>query len=297
MDFVDALWTAVGAGLILMMLADVFHTLLYPHGSGPVCRTIMRASWLLTRNLRGRARTLSAPVSLVAVIAAWTGLAILGWALLYLPHLPDGFVYGEGVPQQGDFAEAVYISMGSLSTVGYGEIVAGPPLLRLLAGLQSITGFALLTATVSWFLQLFPALTRRRTLAHQLNLMREAGGRDGIAGLDPTHSAALIESLAGSVAMVSVDLSSFRESYYFREVEQRSSLAATVAYAQDLASEATLSDNTELRFAGRMLHASLEDLAAVLRGKFGHSGETSSAVFDSYALHHRHRQEHARNGQ
>jgi hypothetical protein len=234
---------------------------------------------------------------LVAVIAAWTGLAILGWALLYLPHLPGGFVYGEGVPQQGDFAEAVYISMGSLSTVGYGEIVAGPPLLRLLAGLQSITGFALLTATVSWFLQLFPALTRRRTLAHQLNLMREAGGRDGIAGLDPTHSAALIESLAGSVAMVSVDLSSFRESYYFREVEQRSSLAATVAYAQDLASEAKLSDNTELRFAGRMLHASLEDLAAVLRGKFGHSGETSSAVFDSYALHHRHRQEHARNGQ
>ncbi|MDF9749462.1 potassium channel family protein [Arthrobacter sp. ES3-54] len=296
MDFVDALWTAVGAGLILMMLADVFHTLLYPHGSGPVCRTIMRAFWLLTRSFRGRAGTLSAPVSLVAVIAAWTGLAILGWALLYLPHLPGGFVYGEGVPQQGDFAEAVYISMGSLSTVGYGEIVAGPPLLRLLAGLQSITGFALLTATVSWLLQLFPALTRRRTLAHQLNLMREAGGQEGIAGLDPTHSAALIESLARSVATVSVDLSSLRESYYFREVEQRSSLAATVAYAQDLSSEAKLSDNTELRFAGRMLHASLDDLAAVLRGKFGHSGETSSAVFDSYALHHRHRQEHARTG-
>ena len=64
--------------------------------------------------------------------------------------------------------------------------------------------FALLTATVSWFLQLFPALTRRRTLAHQLNLVREAGGQAGIAGLDPTHSAALIEPLAASVATVSV---------------------------------------------------------------------------------------------
>ena len=127
--------------------------------------------------------------------------------------------------------------------------------------------------------------------------MREAGGQEGIAGLDPTHSAGLIEALARSVATVSVDLSSFRESYYFREVEQRSSLPATVAYAQDLASEAQLSDNTELRFAGRMLHASLEDLAAVLRGKFGHPGDTSSAVFDSYAVHHRHRQDHARNGQ
>jgi hypothetical protein len=79
MDFVGALWTAVGAGLILVMLADVFHTLLYPHGSGPVCRTIMRAFWLPARSFRGRAGTLSAPVSLVAVIAAWTGLAVLGW--------------------------------------------------------------------------------------------------------------------------------------------------------------------------------------------------------------------------
>lgn len=36
MDFEETLWTALGAGLILLMLADVFHTLLYPHGSGPV---------------------------------------------------------------------------------------------------------------------------------------------------------------------------------------------------------------------------------------------------------------------
>lgn len=48
MDFEDALWTVLGAGLILLMLADVFHTLLYPHGSGPVCRTIMRGFWLLS---------------------------------------------------------------------------------------------------------------------------------------------------------------------------------------------------------------------------------------------------------
>lgn len=111
----DALWTVVGAGLIVLMLQDVFHTLLYPHGSGPVCRTIMHGFWFLSRSLRGRAGTLAAPVALVAVIGAWTGLAVVGWALLYLPYPPGGFVYGYGVPQHGDFAEAVYISMGNLS--------------------------------------------------------------------------------------------------------------------------------------------------------------------------------------
>ncbi|WP_332760368.1 potassium channel family protein [Pseudarthrobacter sp.] len=289
MDFEDALWTVLGAVLILLMVADVFHTLLYPHGSGPVCRTIMRGFWLLSR-LRGRASTIAAPLAMAAVIGAWAGLAVMGWALLYLPHLPDGFVYESGVPQRGDFVEAVYISMVTLSTVGYGEIVAGHPLLRLVTASQAVTGFGLLTATVSWILQTYPALSRRRALAHRLNLFRDAAGPEGASSLDPRHAAGLLESLAGNVASVSIDLLSFHETYYFHEVEQRGSLPATVTYAQQLASEAQASENKELRFAGRMLDAALEDLAAVLRGKFGHPGTTSSAVFDSYALHHRHRQ-------
>ncbi|MDQ0679746.1 hypothetical protein QFZ30_003128 [Arthrobacter pascens] len=290
MDFEDALWTVVGAGLILLMLADVFHTLLYPHGSGPVGRTIMRGFWLLSRRSRGRASTIAAPLAMAAVIGAWAGLAAIGWALLYLPHLPQGFVYEQGVPQRGDFAEAVYISMVTLSTVGFGEIVAAHPLLRLVAAFQAVTGFGLLTATVTWILQTYPALSRRRAVAHHLNLFKEAAGPEGVTSLDPRHAAGLLESLARNVASVSIDLLSFHETYYFREVEPRGSLPATIAYAHQLASEAQHSENPELRFAGRMLHAALNDLAEVLRGKFGHPGTTSSEVFDSYALHHRHRQ-------
>lgn len=55
MGFTDIVGTAAGAGLILLMVADVFHTLLYPHGMGPVCKAIMRGLWLLSRRLRGRA--------------------------------------------------------------------------------------------------------------------------------------------------------------------------------------------------------------------------------------------------
>lgn len=290
MDFEDTLWTVIGAGLILLMLIDVFHTLLYPHGSGPVGRMIMRGFWLLSRRSRGRVSTIAAPLAMAAVIAAWASLAAIGWALLYLPHLPEGFVYEIGVPQPGDFAEALYVSMVTLSTVGFGEIVAAHPLLRLVAAFQAVTGFGLLTATVTWILQTYPALSRRRALAHHLNLFREAAGPEGLASLDPRHAAGLLEALARNVASVSIDLLSFHETYYFREVEQRGSLPATVAYAHQLASDAQGSDDPELRFAGRMLQAALDDLAEVLRGKFGHSGTTSSDVFDNYALHHKHRQ-------
>ena len=283
------LWTVLGAGLILLMLADVFHTLLYPHGSGPAGRAIMRGVWVLTKTVRGRASSAAAPLAMAAVIAAWASLAAVGWALLYLPHVPDGFVYRTGVPQHGDFAEALYISMVSLSTAGFGEIVAADPLLRLVSALQAITGFGLLTATVTWILQTYPALNRRRALAHQLNLFREAAGPEGLSALDPGHAAGLLESLAADVATAGIDLVAFHETYYFREVDQRGSLPANVAYAEQLALQAEQSPNPELSFAGRMLHAALDGLADVLRGKFGHSGTTSSDVFDSYALHHRHR--------
>ncbi|MCU1510413.1 MAG: Ion transport 2 domain protein [Arthrobacter sp.] len=288
MDFEGMLWTVLGTGLVLLMLVDVFRTLLYPHGSGPVGRAIMRGFWLVSRKLRGRGTLIAAPLAMAAVIGAWAGLAAIGWALLYLPHLPAGFVHGAGVPQRGDFAEALYISLVTLSTVGFGEIVPAHPLLRLVVALQAVTGFGLLTATVTWILQTYPALNRRRALAHQLNLFREAAGPAGVLSLDARHAAGLLESMAGNVASVSIDLLAFHETYYFREVDQRGSLPATVTYAQELASQAQRSENAELQFAGRMLHAALDALAEVLRGKFGHSGTTSSDVFDSYELHHRH---------
>ncbi|MFF2345040.1 ion channel [Pseudarthrobacter sp. NPDC058119] len=296
MDLEGVLLTAVGAALILLMIADVFRTLLYPHGSGPVGRTIMRGFWLLSKKLRGGASSAAAPLAMAAVIAAWATLAAVGWALLYLPHLPAGFSYSNGIPRQADFAEALYISLVALSTAGFGEIVAVHPVLRLVMAFQAVAGFGLLTATVSWILQTYPALSRRRALAHQLNLFREAAGPAGIAALEARHAAALLESMAENVASVSIDLLSFHETYYFHEVEQRGSLPATLAYAHQLASEAQDSDNTELRFAGRMLYAALEDLAGVLRGKFGHVGDTSSDVFDHYELHHRHRRPPERRG-
>jgi voltage-gated potassium channel Kch len=289
MDFEDTLWTVLGAGLVLLMLVDVFRALLYPHGSGPVGRAIMRGFWLVSRKLRGRGSFIAAPLAMAAIIGAWAGLAAIGWAMLYLPHLPAGFVHAAGVPQRSDFAEALYISLVTLSTVGFGEIVPADPLLRLVVALQAVTGFGLLTATVTWILQMYPALNRRRALAHQLNLFKEAAGPAGLLSLDPRHAAGLLESMAGNVASVSIDLLAFHETYYFREVEQRGSLPATVAYAQELASEAQRSASPELQFAGRMLRAALDGLADVLRGKFGHSGSTSSDVFDSYELHHRHR--------
>lgn len=51
------------------MLTDVFLTLLYPRGTGPVCPLIMRDLWLLLRKLTGRASTIAAPAAMAVSYA------------------------------------------------------------------------------------------------------------------------------------------------------------------------------------------------------------------------------------
>lgn len=280
--------TLAGVFLILLALTDVFHTLLYPRGTGPVCRPIIRFVWRLAGFAGTRARTVAGPAAMSAVIGAWAALAVVGWALLYLPHLPEGFAYQNGVQARGDFAEAVYLSAVSLSTAGFGDITPSGPLLRLVTSLQAVTGFALLTAAVSWILQIYPALRRRRALAHHLSLLREELAGSGFEALAPPLVAGLLHSLAERVISAGVDLVQFDETYYFHEPDERSSLPATLAHAERLASMAGQSANADVRFAGHLLEAALTDLAKVLRRDFRHTGDTVTDIFASYARHHGH---------
>lgn len=52
-------------------------------------------------------------------------------------------------------------------------------LLRLIVPLEALVGFALLTASVSWLLTVYPALSRRRSLAYEITLLREVTRRSG----------------------------------------------------------------------------------------------------------------------
>ena len=81
---------------------------------------------------------------MAAVIGAWAGLAAVGWALLYLPHLPAGFIHGAGIPQRGDFGEALYISLVTLSTVGFGDIVPKTDVGRAIASVMMLLGWSIL---------------------------------------------------------------------------------------------------------------------------------------------------------
>ena len=147
-------------------------------------------------------------------------------------------------------------------------------------------GFVLLTAVVTWVLQVYPALTRRRALAIRLSLLRRVDAVRTLAEEDVPMAATLLEDLAGEVVQARVDLAQYVEIYYFRDLEESVSLPANIAMAVDLARAAERSPRADLRFAGTLLETALADFAQLLDDHFLRVGGPPEAVLRAYAADH-----------
>ena len=284
----DVVFTVLGATIVVYGLSDIFLTLVHPHARGRLTRAIVAGIWRTTSHGGQRARAASGPLAAISVVLAWAAIQAIGWALIYLPHVPEGFLYSEGIDPDLylDAFEALYFSLVSLSTLGFGEVVPTDPFVRLLSPVQAVTGFALLTGGATWLLQLFPTLARRRSTALYLALIGRARYPQQLREIDPVVAASVLLAVAERIASVRVDLSQSPESYYFREGEAPTSLGHALPIAQALADAATQSPQSGVRVAGVVLDEALEDLGACLRDNFGATGESRADVMESFARDH-----------
>ncbi|MEV0598906.1 potassium channel family protein [Streptomyces sp. NPDC050315] len=278
----------VGVGLVMVALRDLFHTLWHPTRHGGLSRLVMTALWKLARRVRARRRVvgLVGPLAMVTVVGMWAVTVILGWAIIYWPHMPEAFTFapGSAAAQEPALLDSLYLSMVMVATLGLGDIAPAEGWLRMVSPLEALVGFALLTATVSWVLEIYPTLTRRRVLAVRLALLQDSDPTP--EQLDCMAGALLLDGLATEVVRIRIDFTQYAEAYYFHDGEDHSSLAATVGYAATLAQRGQATRRADARLAGDLLAGALKDLASILDQRFLHTGGTPSQVFAAYAADH-----------
>ncbi len=285
-------WVAVAAGLLLvaLVLRDIFHTLIHPAGQGTLARVVFSGLWRLSGRLRGFAGpvALVGPLGVVLVILVWAVLVVVGWALVYWPFLPEGFSYSLGLAPEtrSRVLDAGYVSVVTMATLGFGDIVPENPWLRVAVPLEALVGFALLTAAVSWVLQVYPALARRRVLALRLESLCRADPTGDWVHHDSSAPAGVLHTLAGEVSAVRVDLTQYAETYYFRDPGDVASLPASLSIARDLVDRAAAAPRADVRHAGRTLAAALDDLAQRLDRDHLSVGGSTSEVLDAFARDH-----------
>src|SRR5438093_515153 len=106
--------TVAGVGMIALAVRDAFDALFHPEGRATFARLIARGVWRTMRRA-GPGHwifVLGGPVALIAVIATWAVLLIVGWALVFWPHMPDGFHFQPGVQIAGsNLVHALNVSL------------------------------------------------------------------------------------------------------------------------------------------------------------------------------------------
>ncbi|RLV57531.1 potassium channel protein [Aeromicrobium phragmitis] len=287
----DWLLRALGAVAIVVAVRDIFHTLWHPSGFGTLARRVARAIWRVDQaTLRFRRRnTVVGPVIVFTTVLVWSSLAIVGWALIYLSWMPEGFYFDSSLqPHRSDDVWAsLYLSLVTVATLGFGDIVPATPALRLLAPLQAVVGFVLLTAAISWILQIYPALGRRRAAALRLHGLATSRAHETVAAGDPRIAAAVLESLAADLRGITVDVKQYAETYYFWDAEESTSLSANLSYALVLVESAAEAGSADVRRLGRMLADTLSVLAGDLDGQHLRTGGDTAQILAAYVRDHR----------
>ena len=185
MDIVAIIWTILGAALVLFTLVEVFLGVLHIDNGGLIAPRLHRWIWrgiMALANRSGRRRrtplALAGPIMIVATFGVWIGLFVLGFSLLYLPHMPGGFRLEPGVTAEG-FLDSLYFSVGVGTVLGFGEITPVTPSLRVLSFMQGALGFALFTSVVAYLLSVVGGVSERNGLSMRLHT--ETGGTgDGV---------------------------------------------------------------------------------------------------------------------
>jgi hypothetical protein len=284
-------WIISSAGLLVVLVAlwDIFHTLWHPGGFGRIAHSVFQVVWGATKRvLPSHTRHLAGPFGILGTVMLWTGLVVVGWTLVYLPHMQQGFYFGSALrpEESSDVLAALYLSLVTVATLGFGDITPADPALRLLTPFEALLGFVLLTAAISWILQVYPALGRRRSIAKRLDILQSSHSTDVVAGGEPSIVSRMLDAVTEGVIQAETDLMQYAESYYFVEEEEELSLAATLPYALELADAGKRSPSQEVRLSAAMLAAAVDSLALRLDHAYLKTGSAAPDVLASYSADH-----------
>jgi voltage-gated potassium channel Kch len=285
-----ALLTLAGVALIVVALRDIFQQLFMPHGKGSLAGSIMRIVWKAFR--RSRALELGGPFVMLAVIGSWVLLLAVGWTLVLWPHMPEKFLFSQGIDPstRSSFMDSLYLSLVTLTTLGYGDITPRSAWLRVLLPLEALMGFAVLTVSLAWVLSIYQVLGRRRAFAREVSLMRDSE-RDPVEVIErmgTEEAGRVLSNLTSGLVVVRGDLVQFPVTYYFHTGEERFSLSRAMPYLLYLTEKATSPDlPLEARFHAARLHRAIEDFSeAVGSGFVGLPSAPIPDVLEAYARDH-----------
>lgn len=196
---------------------------------------------------RDRWLALGGPAMVVATLCVWVFLLVLGFALIHYPWI-ESFLVSPG-SLRTPWVEALYYSGYTAATLGFGDVVADSSVLRILAPVEALFGFALLSVSVTYVLSVYRELIKKQALAARIDSYfggeeREDSPDSGLPdGYEPL--ARWCESIAVELGKVLLAHYQYPILHYFRSGRPWQSLPLQLQHLLDLRGEVRSADETQ----------------------------------------------------
>lgn len=212
----------LGASLVLVVLLDVFLTVLYARiGTGLISNRLARLTWRLFLGLaklsgpRSRATVLSfcGPIILVLLLLAWALGLTFGAALIMHPDLGTSIRAGSGGTPT-DFVAALYAAGSSFAIVGASDFMPQTSATRLLYLLNSLVGLSIISLTLSYLVQVYTALQQRNVLGLKVYFLASGTG-DAAELITGLGAGGDFSSGYTNLADLAVEMTNVAEAHHF----------------------------------------------------------------------------------
>ncbi len=277
-----ALTAILGSALLILVLLDVFETIVLPRRVTRRLRPtaiFYRYTWrpyaAVARRIRSEKRReaflgIYGPASLLLLLGLWAIGVMLAFALLQ-------FAAGSALKTPDTtpgFGTDVYFSATTIFTLGLGDVVPMSPISRFLTVVESGLGFGLLALVIGYFPILYQSFSRRETHVSML---------DARAGTPPSV-VVLLNRFSGDMNMIlttmlkewevwSAELLESHLSYpalaYFRSQHDNQSWLASLAMILDASALLSVaqrdSSNRQPLLTFAMARHAVVDLANIFR--------------------------------
>ena len=211
----------VGAGLMLLFLADIFLTVLYARaGTGLLAPYWNRLVWALFKALskpfgrrRGSVLSFAGPIIVILLILFWAMGLTIGAALIIQPELGNSIRPSSGDTPR-DFVTALLVAGNSLSIVGGGDYSPHTPGTRILYLINSLIGASVLSLVLSYLVQVYSALRERNAVALTVDSMTDCTG-DAARALARLGSDGKFQGGYSEMANLASSLERVKEAHHF----------------------------------------------------------------------------------
>ena len=220
----DWIEQAIGVLLLLILLLDVFLTVLYARiGTGIISGRVAHLVWRLFlwgsrpfAHHRGRILSFCGPVILVVGVLVWAFGLTFGSALILHPLLGMSIRATAG-PTPTDFVTALFVAGSSISVVGASDFTPHTGPTRMLFLFNSLIGMSVLSLILTYLMQVYTALRERNVLGFKVQLLSADTGdaAELVAGLGPEGQ---FSGGYTNLADMAVEMTSVKEAHHFYPV-------------------------------------------------------------------------------